>query len=80
MTPETIHIGKIIQRRLKEEERTVTWLANKLNCDRSSVYRLFDREIIDTDLLFKLSKILDYNFFDIYSREFKAMQGLKSGD
>lgn len=42
---------------------TVAWLAEQLNCDRRSVYRIFERENIDIVLLAKISRILNHNFF-----------------
>ena len=47
-----IHIGELIEKELHRQERSVTWFANKLYCDRSNVYSIFKRQSIDTDLLF----------------------------
>ena len=46
-----IHIGELIEKELHRQERSVTWFANKLYCDRSNVYSIFKRQSIDTDLL-----------------------------
>lgn len=70
MTDREIHIGEIIRRRLKENERTVSWLARKLHCDRSNIYKIFEKKSIDIEQLQKISEIMDYNFFEIYSRNF----------
>ena len=74
MADEEIHIGHIIQQRLLSEERTVSWLARKLNCDRSNIYRIFEKQSISIDLLWRLSEVLNYNFFDVYSRRFKERE------
>ncbi len=34
-------IGTMIKEELERQERSVSWLARKLSCDRSNVYRLF---------------------------------------
>lgn len=68
------HIGKMIQERLKYEEHSVSWLARKLGCDRSNIYHIFDREHIDSELLLKLSVVLNYNFFELYEKNLEKMQ------
>ena len=64
-----IHIGELIEKELHRQERSVTWFANKLYCDRSNVYSIFKRQSIDTDLLLRISLILNYNFFIHYLYE-----------
>ncbi|WP_304428365.1 hypothetical protein [uncultured Duncaniella sp.] len=51
-------IGTMIKEELERQERSVSWLARKLSCDRSNVYRLFQKHSIDTALLQRLSVIL----------------------
>lgn len=58
-----MHIGKMIKAELEKQERTPTWLAKKINCDRTNIYRIFDRESIDTHLLSRISAALNHNFF-----------------
>lgn len=64
-----IHIGKLIEQELRKQERSVTWFANKLYCERTNVYSIFKRESIDTALLLRISEILHHNFFDYYIKE-----------
>lgn len=52
------HIGQVIKQELERQERTVVWLARKLSCDRSNIYRIFQKESIDTNLLVRISVIL----------------------
>lgn len=66
-----IFIGTIIQQELKNQERTVSWLARKLDCDRTNVYNIFRRQDIDTELLMRISIILHRDFFSIFSKEAK---------
>lgn len=63
------HIGKLIEEELRRQERTVTWLAGKLCCERTNVYSIFKRQSIDTRLLLKISLILKRNFFSVYLEE-----------
>jgi hypothetical protein len=64
-----IHIGKEIKAELLRQERGVTWLADKLHCDRTNVYDIFKREGIDTRLLERISVILNRNFFSLYYQD-----------
>ena len=70
-----IHIGQLIKTELELQERTPTWLAKKINCDRTNIYRIFDRESIDTALLSRISTALNRNFFEELSQ-----QQIKVGD
>lgn len=67
-----MHIGKKIQEILRQhpKDHTVTWFARRLNCHRVNVYDIFSRQTIDTELLWRISVILDYNFFYDISEEF----------
>ena len=64
-----IHIGKLIEKELRRQERSVSWFARKLYCDRSNVYDIFRRENIDADLLLLISMILNHNFFQYYMEQ-----------
>lgn len=61
--PQEIHIGKLIQNVLKSQGRSVTWLANELGCCRTNLYLIFRKQYIDIELLIRIAKILDHNFF-----------------
>lgn len=62
-----IHIGKAIHEELIRQERNPTWLAKKINCERSNVYYIFKQRSINTDLLERISIALGVNFFKILS-------------
>ena len=49
---------------MKEEGRSVRWFANKLNCHRSSIYKIFERSNMDIIQLLHISRILNYDFFN----------------
>lgn len=65
-----VHIGEAIKSELLRQERSISWLARKLYCDRSNVYDIFKRRSIDTDLLLRISLVLKRNFFELYTGEF----------
>ncbi len=62
-----IFIGKLIEEELRNQDRSVVWLADKLNCNRTNVYKIFRRPSIDTELLLRISNILKRDFFDSYT-------------
>ena len=64
-----LHIGHEIQQELRRQERSVAWFARRLACDRTNVYRIFDKESLDTRLLMRISTILQRDFFALYSQQ-----------
>lgn len=64
-----MHIGNRIKEVLVEQGRTAVWLAAQIPCERSNVYHIFRREDISVVLLYKISKILNYNFFEEISED-----------
>lgn len=64
----SIHMGNLIKAELAKQERTISWFARKLYCDRSNIYDIFRRKSIDTELLLRISIILNHDFFQDYSR------------
>lgn len=63
----SIHIGKKIKEELYRQGVSVTEFAKKINRSRNVVYDIFERESIDTELLNKISRILNCNFFSLYT-------------
>ena len=63
-----MHIGNLIKEQVKKQERTVVWLAEQLACSRTNIYKIYERPSIDTGLLLRISVLLDYDFFSLYSK------------
>ena len=64
-----VHIGNLIEQELRSQRRSVTWFAKELCCDRTNVYKLFRKDSVDTQLLYRISVILSYDFFRHYTTE-----------
>lgn len=64
-----IHIGKKIREELDTQGLSVTDFAKKINRSRNVAYDIFERESIDTALLNKIAKVLNVNFFSLYSAQ-----------
>jgi hypothetical protein len=61
------HIGHLIKMELRNQGRSITWLAKQLNFSRQNIYKILNRNWIYTDLLLKICDLLDYDFFKAYS-------------
>ena len=61
-----IHIGKIIKKKIKERGISITEFGRRINTHRRNVYDIFERESIDTALLYKISNVLEQNLFEYY--------------
>ena len=66
-THEAPHIGQLIKAELKRQGRTVTWLAAQLNYSRQHMYYLLGHSFIYSDLLLRISEIMDFDFFRYYT-------------
>jgi predicted transcriptional regulator len=58
-----VHIGKCIKKRLKERNISISDFSGLLHTDKSNVYRLFQKKDINTEMLIRISNLLNYNFF-----------------
>ncbi len=67
-----MHIGSLIKSVLDEKRITVREFAVMANSERTNMYRILDRESIDLSVLERYSRILDHNFFQDLSEEYKT--------
>jgi len=63
-----IQIGELIKEQFLLSKMSIEEFGNLIACKRENVYDIFYRERMDTDLLYKISKILKFDFFQIYSQ------------
>ena len=61
------HIGQLIRQEVERQGLTVVALARMLSCSRTNIYKIFDRQSIDTDQLLRISSLLHTDFFRFYS-------------
>ena len=65
-----IHLGKLIQTFVKENNINSAELARKIGKTRQNLYDLYKRDDIEVKLFLTLSDVLDHDFLeDIYSRK-----------
>lgn len=61
-----LNIGEKIKQRAKELRIGPTELGKMINTSKQNVYGIYKRKSIDTDLLRKISKALNCDFFQYY--------------
>lgn len=75
-----IHIGHIIQARLKADQRSVGWLSREIGCTRNHVYKLFNKPSLDSDLILRISNAMNFNFFQYYTAVFLESMKARMGE
>ena len=61
-----MHIGEKIKARAKELRIGATELSRMIKTSKQNIYSIYLRKTIDTGLLQKLGKALEYDFFSYY--------------
>ena len=61
-----VHIGRVIKAEMDRQVRKAAWLAAQLCCDRTNVYKIFERKSIDSLMLARIGAILSVNFWEAY--------------
>lgn len=68
MNLKKIHIGQLIQIRVAEREMEISRLCRYFGCKENEIITMYENEDISTALLLKWSKLLEYDFFRLYSQ------------
>ncbi|CAN5915950.1 hypothetical protein BH11BAC7_BH11BAC7_24850 [soil metagenome] len=61
-----VHIGKLIGKKIKEIGMSKSELSRRISITPQSTHYILAKDSIDTDLLLKISRALDYDFFQHY--------------
>ncbi|MDO4161109.1 MAG: XRE family transcriptional regulator [Prevotellaceae bacterium] len=69
------NIGHHIRMQLKKSGHSVVWLAEQLQFSRTNVYKIFEKHSISTEELMRISIILGFDFFKIYTNELDDLNG-----
>ena len=75
-----IHIGQLIREQLKADQRSASWLAREIGCSRNHVYKVFSKSSLDSDLIFRISKAMNFNFFQYYTAAFLENMKARMGE
>lgn len=57
------HIGSLIQEEVAKQKISTKVFAEMINCQRGNIYKIYQKRSIDIDLLARISKALNHNFF-----------------
>ena len=63
-----IHIGHVIEQGVKESKIELSRICNFFHATEPEIQEMYSSESLNTDLLLKWSKLLEYDFFRIYSQ------------
>ncbi len=63
-----IHIGSLLKIKVKESGVELSRICNFMKCNEPDIQTMYDAESLDTELLLKWSKLLEYDFFRIYTQ------------
>ena len=63
-----IHIGKMIEQLVREREMDSQRIANFLNVEDGEIETMYQLKSMDAEMLLKWCKLLEYDFFRIYSQ------------
>lgn len=67
----SVNIGKLIEDELRAQHRSVVWLSKEIGCNRTNIYKIFNRRSVDSELLLKISRALNHNFFEPYTDQLR---------
>ena len=68
----------MIKERIAESEMETLRICNFFNCTEDEVIEMYQQENLPTDILLKWSKLLEYDFFRIYSQHLILYAPIKS--
>lgn len=68
MNYKNIHIGNLIKTAVTESRVELSRICNFLHCTEKEVGEMYTCSSLDTMVLLKWSKLLEYDFFRIYSQ------------
>src|ERR1700750_3253191 len=63
-----IHIGQLIHQRVLESEIDIYRICKFLNCSEDEINAMYTSKSLDSEVLLRWSKILEYDFFRIYTQ------------
>lgn len=68
MNLKDIDIGKIIKTRVKELDISIERICNFFHLSKKEIEEMYEKESLDSISILKWSKLLEYDFFRLYSQ------------
>jgi hypothetical protein len=63
-----IHIGKMIEKRITECGMDISRICSFMKCSTEEINKMYEAESLDAEVLLRWSKLLEYDFFRIYTQ------------
>lgn len=68
MNFKNIHLGQMMEKEVAERGIESSRICNFLKCTEEEIQKMYIQENLPTDILLKWSKLLEYDFFRLYSQ------------
>jgi len=68
MNFKNIHIGKMIESAVTESGIEMSRICNFMKCPEEKIEEMYQAKSLDAEVLLRWSKLLEYDFFRIYSQ------------
>lgn len=68
MNFKNIHIGTLIRQHVLECDMDISRISNFFSCKEEDILEMYRKTDLDTHLLLKWSKLLEYDFFRLYTQ------------
>ncbi|TGN27875.1 transposase [Empedobacter tilapiae] len=75
-----IHIGTLIKQLITEKEIDNLRICNFLKCTEKEIDKMYQMKSLDAEILLKWSKLLEYDFFRLYSQHLILYAPLSSNN
>lgn len=59
-----LHIGHMVKSVFDKSGLSVAEFARRIHCERTNVYKIFNRQSVDVEILVKISDALEHNFLE----------------
>lgn len=63
-----INVGNLIRQKVTESEMDISRICNFFNCTEEEIEEMYESKSLQADIILKWSKLLEYDFFRIYSQ------------
>ncbi|MGL5235461.1 MAG: transposase [Empedobacter falsenii] len=64
----SIHLGDLIKQAVDEEDISSERICNFFKCSEQDIKQMYNMKSLDTELLLRWSKLLEYDFFRLYTQ------------
>jgi len=63
-----IHVGQMIEKEVTDRRIEISRICNFMKCSEEEVQKMYPKKSLDAETLLKWSKLLEYDFFRLYSQ------------